>query len=177
MICCNMSSDNYISGFQHSISSWEMFSSGTWYDFSWTEVPWAFQLFPCKSKSMYFFSSSCKSPDTQGLKVTSRCGLQFFFYQGPLPPGAETGYPLYSPYTDEGLGIIHQSRKHYLQLYEAIIWLSVLLRDINVTAGTRTYSLLIKHQSLNPVFLTASSRHVFGLSPEVGLHFCCGTTK
>ena len=177
MICCNMSSDNYISGCQHSISSWEMFSSGTWYDFSWTEVPWAVQLFPCKSKSMYFVFFFMQVAWHTRPKSHFKVWATFFFYQGPLPPGAETGYPLYSPYTDEGLGIIHQSRKHYLQLYEAIIWLSVLLRDINVTAGTRTYTLLIKHQSLNPVFLTASSRHVFGLSPELGLHFCCGTTK
>ena len=37
----------------------------------------------------------CNAPDTQGLKATSRCGLQLLFFQGPLPPTprAVTGLP------------------------------------------------------------------------------------
>ena len=57
------------------------------------------------------FSFLCKSPDTQGLKATSRCGLQFFFLQGPqhLLLGLKRGYPPFSPYGCRlHLGIIHQ---------------------------------------------------------------------
>ena len=45
----------------------------------------------------------CKSPDTQGLKATSRRGLQQTFFQRAVCHlhvllGLKQGYPLYSPY-------------------------------------------------------------------------------
>ena len=42
----------------------------------------------------------CKSPDTQGLKATSRCELQLFFSRGHcrLLLGLKQGYPFHSPY-------------------------------------------------------------------------------
>ena len=65
---------------------------------------------PCSFKrlrSRYFVSIFlCNSPDTQGLKATSRCGLQLLFFQGPLPPtpGAETGIPIYLQ-SSEAIGL------------------------------------------------------------------------
>ena len=47
-----------------------------------------------------FFIYLCKSPDTQGLKATSRCGLQLFFSRGccHLLLGLKQDYPFHSPY-------------------------------------------------------------------------------
>ena len=46
----------------------------------------------------------CKSPDTQGLKATSRCGLQLFYSKGHchlLHLGLKQGCPLYNQSTSQ----------------------------------------------------------------------------
>ena len=57
----------------------------------------------------FFIYFLFQSPDTQGLKATSRCGLQLFYSRGRchLLLGLTQGYPFYSP---------HGSRLGYHQL-------------------------------------------------------------
>ena len=51
-------------------------------------------IYFCYNSYIYFIL--CKSPDTQGRKATSRCGLQLFYYRGRchLLLGLKQGYPL-----------------------------------------------------------------------------------
>ena len=56
----------------------------------------------------YYFVFLCKSPDTQGLKATSRWGLKLFDFRGCclLLQGLKQGYPL-TVHMDVGLSIIN----------------------------------------------------------------------
>ena len=78
-------------------------------------------------------------PDTQGLQATSRCGLQFVFFQGPLPPthhkGLKQGYPFYSPYKCR-LGY-HQSEAWLVESTASQLYVA------SVPTGIRTHILLI----------------------------------
>ena len=49
----------------------------------------------CNFALNIFIFILCKSPDTRGLKATSRCGLQLFFFRGHchLLLGLKQGYP------------------------------------------------------------------------------------
>ena len=49
---------------------------------------------------IFIFLFLCKLPDTQGLKATSRCGLQLSLSRGccHLLLGLKQGYPFHSPY-------------------------------------------------------------------------------
>ena len=78
------------------------------------------------------------------------------FVQRPMPPTprAETGLPLYSPYECR-LGY-HQSEAWPVEQKA----LPPQFYVASVTTGSRTHTLLIKHQSLNPVLLTARPWHV-----------------
>ena len=95
----------------------------------------------------------CKSPDTQGLKATSRCGLQLFLSRGRchLLLGLKQGYPFYSPYGCR-LGY-HQSEAWPVE--QKALHVPPQFYVASVTTGIRTHTLLIKQQSLNPVLLTA----------------------
>ena len=81
----------------------------------------------------------------------SRCGLQLFLSRGPchLLLGLKQGYPFYSPYECR-LGY-HQSEAWSVEQKA----LPPQFYVASVTTGIRTHTLLIKHQSLNPVLLTA----------------------
>ena len=81
------------------------------------------------------------------------------FFQRPLPPfpiGLKQGYPFYSPYGCR-LGY-HQSEAWPVEQKA----LPLKLYVASVTTGTQTHTLLIKHQSLNPVlYCSAITRHIW----------------
>ena len=85
----------------------------------------------------------------------SRCGLQLILARGRCHPllWLKQGYPLYSPY---GCRLGYCPSEAWLVEQKALppklsSWSSVLLKDTSVTTRTWTHTLLIKHQSLNPV--------------------------
>ena len=90
-----------------------------------------------------FFFFLCKCPDT-----TSSCGLQFYFFSRScchLLLGLKQGYPFHSPYG---------CRLGYHQFEAWPVEQKALPQQ-----WIRTHTLLIKHQSLNPVLLSAQPRY------------------
>ena len=80
----------------------------------------------------------------------SRCGLQLFLSRGHchLLLGLKQGYPLYSPY---GCRLGYHQTEAWPVEQKA---LPPKFYVASVTTGTRTHTLLIKQQSLNPVHAT-----------------------
>ena len=117
----------------------------------------------CGTPNKYFLNFFlCNSVDTQGLKATSRCGLQSTFSQGPLPPtpGAKTGGHPWLGYHQSEAWLVEQKALH-VHVTSPTLRSNhgILLTDKSLTTGTRTHPLLIKHQSLNPVLLTFWTWH------------------
>ena len=98
----------------------------------------------------YFFHAIC-------LKATSRSGLQFLFFQGPLPPTPRAGLPpLQSIWMYAWVSLIRSlaGRKHYLPT----LCSKCHNRDSNPPSTDRT-------PELNSVLLTARPRHIH-VSPD-----------
>ena len=91
----------------------------------------------------------------QVARYTIRCGLKLFFSGGSchLLLGLKQGYPLYSPY---GCRLRYHQSEAWLVEQKA---LPPQFYVASVTTGIWTHTLLIKHQSLNPVLLTARPWH------------------